>query len=94
MKKLLESALQIKLILIPFTQGEDSCGCISCDGSPYALAAWTTEEHLEATGASWLSAALGHTLRATSQLSKQQYQHEHQGFLFEEEISFRRHLFI
>ncbi|MED6252874.1 hypothetical protein ATANTOWER_018440 [Ataeniobius toweri] len=94
MKKLMESALQMKLILIPFTQCENPSGCISCDGSPHALAAGTTQQHLEATGANWLSAALRHTLRVTSQLSQQQYQHEHQSLLFEEEIRFRMYFFI
>lgn len=77
----METALQTVLVLSPFTQSEDAGGGVPCERPSKVLAARATQQHVEATGASWLSAAIRHAVSITGQLRHQQHQDQHQDFL-------------
>lgn len=81
MEELVESALQAILFVSAFTQSEDAGGGVSGQRSPWGPAAGATQQHVEATGAGWLSAALRHAVSITCQLRQQQHQHQHQDLL-------------
>ena len=84
MEELVQSALQAALIVPAFTQSEDAGGGISSQLSPQGPAAGAAQQHVEATGAGWLSAALRHAVSVTCQLRQQQHQHQHQDLLLGE----------
>lgn len=81
LEELVEPTLQAVLVFFAFAQCEDAGGCIPREGSPQGRAAGATQQHVEATGAGRLSAALGQTLSIAGQLRQQQHPDQQQDFL-------------
>lgn len=77
------------LILLPLAQGEDASGGVSCERPPRVLSAGATQQHVKATGAGRLSAALRQAVSVAGQLGQQQRQDEHQDFLLGEREEFK-----